>query len=149
MTLEWINAGPNGEDYRKEAVKNMAAGVGASRREGRLAFVGAAAVLAGGIFTLHHYQVSPGLMISVPIMKMAGTETSIPGNNITLQKNAPPKEAIRPTPIPPHSPRMASHSPEAIQYAFVCRIKGEVGAKAIKVAIKHGGTGRAKSSACR
>ncbi len=64
MTHEWINAGPNGEDYRKEQLISVPKGVDASRTEGRIAFVVVAAVLAAGIIALHHYQVSAGLMIS-------------------------------------------------------------------------------------
>lgn len=67
MSLEWINAGPNGEEFVKESEINLAKGVSASRTEGRLAFVVAAVVLAVGIIALHHYQVSAGLMISVTI----------------------------------------------------------------------------------
>ena len=67
MSLEWINAGPNGEDYRKEQLLHVPKGVSASRTEGRLAFVVAAVILAAGIIALQHYQVSASLMISVTI----------------------------------------------------------------------------------
>lgn len=67
MSLEWINAGPNGEEYQKEQMLHVPKGVSASRTEGHLALVAAAVVLAVGIIALHHYQVSAGLMISVTI----------------------------------------------------------------------------------
>ncbi len=67
MSLEWINAGPNGEDYRKEQLLSVPKGVDASRTEGHAVFIISAVVLAAAIIALHHYQVSASLMISVTI----------------------------------------------------------------------------------
>jgi hypothetical protein len=67
MNLKWINAGPNGEDYREEAKANMAKGTDASRIEGRFALVITALILAIGIFSASHYQLSEGQMISVTV----------------------------------------------------------------------------------
>jgi len=67
MSLKWINAGHNGEDYRKEAGENLEKALDGSRTDGRIAFVVAAVVLVAGVIAANHYQISPSLMISITI----------------------------------------------------------------------------------